>query len=164
MSLEGIFLAVSSCTEQLLGLAKVSIENGPARNEIEDVTRLLAKAEVLLATKRWKALAELCQRQPSMARWRARKALAAMAASTALPPALRTSSAICVASGWLVAAIPLRAITSERDANGRPELRSYPGIESATALPPVIKIARLVSKTLNFMVVFSIPGKGAHNA
>ena len=33
-------------------------------------------------------------------------ALAAMAASTALPPALRISMAASVASGWLVAAMP----------------------------------------------------------
>jgi hypothetical protein len=32
-------------------------------------------------------------------------ALAAMAASMALPPCRRTSSATCVARGWLVAAI-----------------------------------------------------------
>ena len=37
-------------------------------------------------------------------------AFAAMAASTALPPARSTSSAIWVASGWLVAAMPFFAI------------------------------------------------------
>ena len=51
-------------------------------------------------------------------------ALAAMAASTALPPAFRISSAICVASGWLVAAIPCGAIISEREACALPATRS----------------------------------------
>src|SRR3954468_13392567 len=44
----------------------------------------------------------------------ARTALAAMAASMALPPALRISMAACVASGWLVAAIPLLPTAAER--------------------------------------------------
>ena len=43
-----------------------------------------------------------------------RAALAAMAASTALPPFLRISTAIWVARGWLVAAMPWGAMTSER--------------------------------------------------
>src|SRR5688500_13485698 len=51
-------------------------------------------------------------------------ALAAMAASTALPPRFRTSSPICVASGTLVQTIPWRATTSERVANGLPVMRS----------------------------------------
>ena len=91
-------------------------------------------------------------------------ALAAIAASMALPPALSTSRAIWVVRGWLVAAMPLLAITSDRDANGRPVLRSYPGIESASAVHPVIEIARPANRTLSFMVVFGFPGKGAHNA
>jgi hypothetical protein len=48
-------------------------------------------------------------------------ALAAIAASTAVPPAFSTSSAICVASGWLVAAMPFRPSTAERVAFGAPE-------------------------------------------
>ena len=51
-------------------------------------------------------------------------ALAAIAASTALPPALRMSSAALVASGWLVAAMPCRAITSLRLAKDLPVTRS----------------------------------------
>ena len=46
-----------------------------------------------------------------------RTALAAMAASTAVPPFFKMSIAVCVASGWLVAAIPWRAIASERVTN-----------------------------------------------
>src|SRR5688572_29290870 len=53
-----------------------------------------------------------------------RAAFAAIAASTAEPPCWRTSSAICVASGWLVAAMPCVARTSERVANGSPVMRS----------------------------------------
>src|SRR5690348_9246883 len=41
-------------------------------------------------------------------------ALAAMAASTAVPPRLSTSSATWLTSGWLVAAMPCVAMTSER--------------------------------------------------
>jgi hypothetical protein len=40
--------------------------------------------------------------------------LAAIAASAALPPARRISSAACVARGTLVAAMPFFATTSER--------------------------------------------------
>ena len=52
---------------------------------------------------------------------RASAALAAIAASTALPPAFKMSSATCVASGWLVAAIPFCAMTAERLAPAAPE-------------------------------------------
>ncbi len=38
----------------------------------------------------------------------------AMAASAALPPALRMSSPTCAASGWLVATIPWLATVAER--------------------------------------------------
>jgi hypothetical protein len=41
-------------------------------------------------------------------------ALAAMAASTALPPALRMSSAARVAAGWEVAAMPCSATETDR--------------------------------------------------
>src|SRR5688572_24532034 len=41
-------------------------------------------------------------------------AFAAMAASTAVPPRLRTSTATWLTSGWLVAAMPCVAMTSER--------------------------------------------------
>ncbi len=51
-------------------------------------------------------------------------ALAAIAASTAVPPAFNMSRAICVANGWLVAAIPCGAMTSDRDALGNPVTRS----------------------------------------
>jgi hypothetical protein len=47
-------------------------------------------------------------------------ALAAMAASMALPPSLRMSSATCVAMGWLVAAIPFMAMEGERAAKAGP--------------------------------------------
>ena len=52
-------------------------------------------------------------------------AFAAMAASTALPPARSTSSPACVASGWLVATMPFFASTSERVTNGGPTGRSW---------------------------------------
>ena len=55
-------------------------------------------------------------------------AFAAIAASIALPPALRIEIAVYVASGWLVAAIPLVAITSDRLANSRPVILSYPRV------------------------------------
>ena len=55
-------------------------------------------------------------------------ALAAIAASTAVPPFLRISRATWVARGWLVAAIPLRASTSERVAHLLPA--------TATCRPP----------------------------
>ena len=48
-------------------------------------------------------------------------ALPAIAASTALPPSCKTSSAVCVASGWLVATMPFCAITADRLAPGSPE-------------------------------------------
>src|SRR5687768_6394517 len=51
-------------------------------------------------------------------------ALAAIAASTALPPCFITSKAICVASGCEVAAIAFGAMTSERVAKTRPVIRS----------------------------------------
>ena len=55
---------------------------------------------------------------------RPRAAFAAIAASTAVPPAFNISRATWVASGWLVAAIPYGAITSDRDAWGNPVTRS----------------------------------------
>jgi hypothetical protein len=51
-------------------------------------------------------------------------ALAAIAASIALPPLRMMSSAIWVASGWLVAAIACGAMTSERVAKVAPVTRS----------------------------------------
>ena len=51
-------------------------------------------------------------------------ALAAIAASTALPPCWRTRIAAAVASGWLVAAIPCRAITADRVLCSGPDGRS----------------------------------------
>ena len=53
-------------------------------------------------------------------------ALAAMAASTALPPFFKMSMATWVASGWLVATMPCLAITSERVANDLLLMRSPP--------------------------------------
>src|SRR6186713_489197 len=47
-------------------------------------------------------------------------ALAAIAASTAVPPRLRTSSATWLTSGWLVAAMPCVAMTSERVGTSEP--------------------------------------------
>ena len=51
-------------------------------------------------------------------------ALAAMAASIALPPSWRTRIAVAVASGWLVAAMPCLAMTAERVLWIGPEGRS----------------------------------------
>jgi len=47
-----------------------------------------------------------------------------MAASIALPPWRMMSTAICVASGWLVAAMACGARTAERVAKGSPVTRS----------------------------------------
>ena len=41
-------------------------------------------------------------------------AFAAIAASTALPPRRNVATPISVASGWLVATMPCRAMTTER--------------------------------------------------
>src|SRR5258708_7327628 len=49
---------------------------------------------------------------------RPRAALAAMAASTALPPCFRTSRPTSAASGWLVATMPCVASVSERPRGG----------------------------------------------
>ena len=57
-------------------------------------------------------------------------ALAAMAASTALPPCFRISIAICVASGWLVHAMPCFAMTSLRVVNACPVSRSAAIVEA----------------------------------
>src|SRR4029453_13151055 len=46
------------------------------------------------------------------------------AASMALPPFFRMSRPACAARGWLVATIPLRAITSDRRCAAHPSLRS----------------------------------------
>src|SRR5438067_4965349 len=51
-------------------------------------------------------------------------ALAAIAASTALPPRFKMSSPTCVAAGTLVQTIPCRAKTSERVAKLFPVVRS----------------------------------------
>ena len=51
-------------------------------------------------------------------------ALAAIAASIALPPRLSTSTPACAASVWLVATMPLGAITTERLSLGSPDGRS----------------------------------------
>src|SRR5262245_43026016 len=47
-------------------------------------------------------------------------AVAAIAASTAVPPRLSTSSATWLTSGWLVAAMPCVAMTSERVGTSEP--------------------------------------------
>ena len=60
-------------------------------------------------------------------------ALAAMAASTALPPCCKTRMAVAVASGWLVAAMPCRAITADRVLCSGPDGRSW---AEATRCPP----------------------------
>ena len=51
-------------------------------------------------------------------------ALAAIAASVALPPCFRIDTATCVATGWLVAAMPFLPKTSERVAKKFPVGRS----------------------------------------
>ena len=56
-------------------------------------------------------------------------AFAAMAASTAVPPRLRMSSATWLASGWLVAAMPCVAMTSERVGTSDP-LGRRPGVRA----------------------------------
>src|SRR5207245_2006089 len=58
-------------------------------------------------------------------------ALVAMAASTALPPFLRTSTPACTASGCAAATMPWRAYTTERVANDRPAGRSEGAIGGA---------------------------------
>ncbi len=65
-------------------------------------------------------------------------ALAAMAASTAFPPAWRTRSAAAVASGWLVAAIPPRARTLDRVLWSGPEGRSAARTRPAIAARPTM--------------------------
>src|SRR5262245_11299042 len=55
----------------------------------------------------------------------------ATAASIALPPFFRMSRPTWAASGWLVAIMPLRAITSERRCKDQPSARS-----PSTALHP----------------------------
>ena len=62
-------------------------------------------------------------------------AFAAIAASTALPPALRISIAACVASGWLVAAMPFLPTAGERVTNVRPAGRSAAITRSAMFIP-----------------------------
>ncbi len=84
-------------------------------------------------------------------------AFKAMAASTALPPALSMSSPTCVASGWLVATMPCVPMTSEREANGLPVGRSKPcGNVVTLAITASIKRVRRcmhisgpLSKTVN---------------
>src|SRR5437762_8481058 len=49
---------------------------------------------------------------------------AVTAASIALPPFFRISMPACAASGWLVAIMPLRPMTSERDWASQPSERS----------------------------------------
>src|SRR4051794_32460021 len=68
----------------------------------------------------------------------ARTALAAMAASMALPPALRISMAACVASGWLVAAIPFLPTTVERVVKERLPGRSTASEDVAHAVMQVL--------------------------
>src|SRR5437870_5610771 len=51
-------------------------------------------------------------------------AAVATAASMALPPFFRISSPACAASGWLVATMPLRPMTSERLCGSQPSDRS----------------------------------------
>src|SRR5688572_8715805 len=67
-------------------------------------------------------------------------AFAAMAASTAVPPRLRTSSATWLTSGWLVAAMPCVAMTSERVATSEP-------LGRGPAYDPSIAMARTTAST-----------------
>src|SRR5688572_23366128 len=62
-------------------------------------------------------------------------AFAAMAASTAVPPRLSTSRATWLTSGWLVAAMPCMAMTSERVGTSEPLGRD-------PAYPPSIAMQR----------------------
>jgi hypothetical protein len=73
---------------------------------------------------------------------RPRAALAAMAASTALPPRRITSSAIWVASGCEVAAIASGAITSERIAKDGPVIRSAPWLAGAARTAPRAAVSK----------------------
>src|SRR5688572_16384217 len=68
-------------------------------------------------------------------------ALAAIAASTALPPWRIVSSAIWVASGCEVAAMASGAITSDRVAKGRPVMRSAPCASPASSTVEAIRAA-----------------------
>jgi hypothetical protein len=62
-------------------------------------------------------------------------AAVATAASIALPPARNTCRPACAASGWLVATIPFRAKTSERDCGSHPLERSPRVAANSAALP-----------------------------
>src|SRR3954452_15297183 len=81
----------------------------------------------------------------------ARTALAAMAASTALPPALRISMAACVASGWLVAAIPLLPTAAERVVKERLPVRS-----TACEVPADTVIHALIESTAKMWLILRI--------
>src|SRR5689334_4088472 len=60
-------------------------------------------------------------------------ALAAIAASTAVPPRLRISSATWLSRGWLVAAMPCVAMSSER-VGTRDPLGRGPAYDPSTAI------------------------------
>src|SRR5215468_2737674 len=63
-------------------------------------------------------------------------ALAAIAASTALPPRARIWTAACEASGWLVAATPSFEATAERPGTGRAAARVIARAIIANLLAP----------------------------
>src|SRR5947199_400817 len=78
-----------------------------------------------------------------------RTAAAATAASTALPPFCSTRSPAAVASGWLVAMTPLRAITTERVPLVFPAGRSPAGcctrMDAAMNSDPRIRCAKVAA-------------------
>src|SRR5262245_59555268 len=88
-------------------------------------------------------------------------AFAAMAASTAVPPRLRISSATWLTSGWLVAAMPCVAMTSERvgtrDPLGRgPATEPSMVIARTTASVVSSRVRRAGQARLEYLADFSI--------
>src|SRR5262245_5838964 len=69
-------------------------------------------------------------------------AFAAMAASTAVPPRLRMSSATWLVSGWLVAAMPCVAMTSDRVGTSEPLGRGPANDPSMTMRPRIARRPR----------------------
>ena len=67
-------------------------------------------------------------------------ALAAMAASIALPPDCRISMAASVASGWLVAAMPFLPTAGERVVNDFSEGRSTAMVRESGAMETNVTI------------------------
>src|SRR5205085_12477578 len=82
-----------------------------------------------------------------------RVALAAIAASTALPPRFKISSPTCVAAGTLVQTIPCRARTSDRVAKDFPVMRSICASSEVTEIAPT-RTSR--TRSSDFMVTTAV--------